>query len=303
MDNRAGRHTDLRVDESAVPAPPILTADAAPLARGESSHFEARHCPVPSASTSGPSVTTVNCVSASQRAGFRVHGPRSTGIRSDWGGYAMRTRRLRLTISTSLAVAVVLVHAGPAALYAQTQDPLALTGQVTSAEEGAMEGVLVSAKTTGSTITTTVVSDAQGRYRFPRARLEPGDYAIRIKAVGYDVEGASTVRVTEHQTTTLGSQPPHDAGSRVAAQQHGMAHEFPRDRPATSLHTRLWPLPHAGAGCTVTPRCGHMGPSHSTDADVSSARVSKTPTTETRAADWRSCAGSRTAAAGTASTG
>ncbi|HYT47759.1 MAG TPA: hypothetical protein VEL04_05025, partial [Burkholderiales bacterium] len=48
------------------------------------------------------------------------------------------------------------------ALHAQT----ALTGLVSSAEEGAMEGVLVGAKKAGSTITVTVVSDAQGRYSF-----------------------------------------------------------------------------------------------------------------------------------------
>jgi hypothetical protein len=41
------------------------------------------------------------------------------------------------------------------AAQAQTQD--ALIGQITSAEEGAMEGVLVSAKKTGSTITISVV--------------------------------------------------------------------------------------------------------------------------------------------------
>ena len=51
----------------------------------------------------------------------------------------------------------------------------ALTGQVTSTEEGPMEGVLVSAKKAGSTITITVVSDEQGRYSFPgrEARARP----------------------------------------------------------------------------------------------------------------------------------
>ena len=38
-----------------------------------------------------------------------------------------------------------------------------------------MEGVLVSAKKTGSNITVTVVSDKEGRYSFPATRLEPGD--------------------------------------------------------------------------------------------------------------------------------
>src|SRR5439155_3115205 len=69
----------------------------------------------------------------------------------------------------------------------------ALTGQVSSAEEGAMEGVLVSAKKAGSTITTTVVSDKQGRYSFPAARLEPGKYALKVRAAGYDLDQAGSV--------------------------------------------------------------------------------------------------------------
>ena len=46
----------------------------------------------------------------------------------------------------------------------------ALTGQVTSAEEGPMEGVVVSAKKDGSTISVSVVTDAQGRFAFPAAQ-------------------------------------------------------------------------------------------------------------------------------------
>src|SRR5712691_6036444 len=68
------------------------------------------------------------------------------------------------------AVALVL-QAAPGSLRAQTEPP-ALSGRVSSAEEGAMEGVLVSAKKAGSTITITVVSDAQGRYRFPTGKLD-----------------------------------------------------------------------------------------------------------------------------------
>ena len=65
----------------------------------------------------------------------------------------------------------------------------ALSGQVSSTEEGAMEGVLVSARRDGSTITVTVVSDDKGRYSFPAERLEPGHYTISIRAVGYDLDG------------------------------------------------------------------------------------------------------------------
>ena len=63
-----------------------------------------------------------------------------------------------------------------------------LSGRVSSAEEGAMEGVLVSAKKQGSTITTTVVSDQDGRYRFPAKKLSPGRYTLTVRVVGYELE-------------------------------------------------------------------------------------------------------------------
>ena len=50
-----------------------------------------------------------------------------------------------------------------------------------------MEGVVVSAKKPGSIVKVSVTTDAQGRYRFPENRLEPGEYDITIRAVGYDI--------------------------------------------------------------------------------------------------------------------
>ncbi|HEY1288314.1 MAG TPA: carboxypeptidase regulatory-like domain-containing protein [Burkholderiales bacterium] len=82
-------------------------------------------------------------------------------------------------------------HFAPA--YAQAQ--VALAGKVSSAEEGAMEGVLVSAKKAGSTITITVVSDADGRYSFPAKKLSPGTYALKVRAVGYELESPTSVQV------------------------------------------------------------------------------------------------------------
>jgi len=66
-----------------------------------------------------------------------------------------------------------------------------------------MGGVLVSAKRAGSTITITIVSDADGRYSFPRSRLEPGAYSLRIRAIGYELEGPGTIDVTSHKTAQL----------------------------------------------------------------------------------------------------
>ena len=93
--------------------------------------------------------------------------------------------------------AALLCLAFAGLVTAQTQSPPALTGKVTSHAEGAMEGVLVGARKAGSTIATWVVTNAQGQYSFPRERLEPGTYSIRIRAVGYDLPSTS-VDVTTH---------------------------------------------------------------------------------------------------------
>src|SRR2546422_980941 len=76
----------------------------------------------------------------------------------------------------------------------------ALSGRVSSAEEGAMEGVVVSAKAAGSSVTITVVSDAQGRYSFPASRLQPGTYSLGIRAVGYELGGPETATVLPQGT-------------------------------------------------------------------------------------------------------
>jgi streptogramin lyase len=77
----------------------------------------------------------------------------------------------------------------------------ALSGRVTSAEEGAMEGVLVSARPAGSSVTITVVSDAQGRYSFPASRLQAGTYSLGIRAAGYQLSAPATATVLPQGTT------------------------------------------------------------------------------------------------------
>jgi streptogramin lyase len=71
----------------------------------------------------------------------------------------------------------------------------ALTGQVSSTEEGAMEGVVVSAKKDGSTITVSVVTNAEGRFAFPASRLEPGKYTLKARAASYDLPGSNVVEL------------------------------------------------------------------------------------------------------------
>jgi imidazolonepropionase-like amidohydrolase/streptogramin lyase len=107
----------------------------------------------------------------------------------------MRTTCLLLSV---VGAALALSPVGQRPINAQSGPATAaaaLTGQVSSAEEGPMEGVLVSAKRAGSTITTTVVTDRDGRYRFPASRLDAGPYALRIRAAGYDLDAVRGVRL------------------------------------------------------------------------------------------------------------
>jgi virginiamycin B lyase len=95
--------------------------------------------------------------------------------------------------------ALLLVALQPA--MAQSPD-VALTGTVTSDREGRMEGVVISAKRTASTITVSVVSNSSGVFSFPASRLEPGRYQLTIRAAGYELDGARNVEVAQSSATT-----------------------------------------------------------------------------------------------------
>jgi len=97
----------------------------------------------------------------------------------------MRTCKLLLLAGGSLTAFCFLQGA-----QAQT-----LSGQVSSAAEPVMEGVLVGAQKAGSNITTIVVSDDKGRFSFPAGRLGPGRYALSIRAIGYELQGPTEIDI------------------------------------------------------------------------------------------------------------
>src|ERR1041384_1326841 len=108
--------------------------------------------------------------------------------------------RLRM-MKAAYPLAVVVLILGVLGLHGQASGP-ALTGLVRSAEEGPMEGVLVSAQRSGSIVTVTVVTDATGHYSFPRNRLEPGPHSLKIRAAGYDLVDPRTVQVAASKTAS-----------------------------------------------------------------------------------------------------
>ena len=103
-----------------------------------------------------------------------------------------------LGVTTALALPL-----GATMLSADERAPAALTGQVTSEPEGAMEGVVVTARKDNSIVSTSATSDAAGRYAFPENRLEPGRYIIAIRAIGYELGGPTTANVIAEQTAKV----------------------------------------------------------------------------------------------------
>ena len=108
--------------------------------------------------------------------------------------------RSKLMLILTASVAVMLSHPSTQTIWAQGQ--AALTGTVNSDAEGKMEGVVVTASKPGSIVEVSVTTDAQGRYTFPESRLDPGEYAISIRAVGYDIDNPAKATVAPEATTT-----------------------------------------------------------------------------------------------------
>ncbi len=113
----------------------------------------------------------------------------------------MRVRNFLLIAAISLGIAAF--PAAPNRAYAaESQGPAALSGQVTSQEEGPMEGVVVSAKKDGSTVTVSVISDNKGQFSFPASRLEPGHYTLKIRAIGYSLSAPATADLAAQKPAT-----------------------------------------------------------------------------------------------------
>src|SRR5262245_3592981 len=103
----------------------------------------------------------------------------------------------RMPFIASLSLFAILISTAASAQNA------ALSGTVSSDQEGLMEGVVVSVKKVGSTVTTSVATDETGRFNFPAGRLEPGQYAVSIRAIGYDLEGPRSTDVAAGKSESL----------------------------------------------------------------------------------------------------
>jgi len=121
----------------------------------------------------------------------------------------------RLCVVASASCLVMATWLGSTAPSA-AQGSVVLAGKVTVGQE-ALEGVLVSARKSDSSITVTVVSGKDGSYSFPAGRLEPGQYSLRIRAIGYDLDGPDRVMVASDKATMAGLalRPAKDIASQL----------------------------------------------------------------------------------------
>src|SRR5438093_1043946 len=108
----------------------------------------------------------------------------------------MRAKLMLILAATAAAMALP-----PAIHVVRAQGQAALTGTVSSETEGKMEGVVVTARRAKSIVQVSVTTDADGRYSFPRNRLEPGEYTLSIRAVGYDIDSPAKATVNGKAAT------------------------------------------------------------------------------------------------------
>ena len=136
----------------------------------------------------------------------------------------------------------------------------ALTGLVRSAEEGPMEGVLVSAQRANTPVTITVVTDASWTIQLsshpPRSRpLHAPRPRNRLRS------GRSrTHRHRRQQDRLRRPEARQDQGPRLAALQRRVAHEHARPGRPEGLPAQLRQLPSPGLHHALAPHLRRIHP-------------------------------------------
>ena len=95
-----------------------------------------------------------------------------------------RNTRNRLVVTLLCAVCGVLgLTLGVASQALAQSNGVLFSGTITDGTGETMEGVVVSVRAEGSNLTTSVYTDADGVYVFPR--MDPGQFQLRAQAVSY----------------------------------------------------------------------------------------------------------------------
>src|SRR5260370_41994308 len=100
-----------------------------------------------------------------------------------------------------------------------------------------MEGVLGGGRKDASPIPIAVVTDADGLYSFPASRLAPGQYSLKIRAVGYEMDAPKSVEVA------AGATAPPDIKLRPARNPAAPLNnaDAPMSMPRTDAQKKILP--------------------------------------------------------------
>ena len=102
-----------------------------------------------------------------------------------------------------IAALSFLLSFGQLAHTAEAASTPAITGKVTGPDGTPLEGVVITANKFSSTITVSVVSQADGRYSFSADRVGPGDYFLAVRATGFELAGNGAAKVAPQQIATV----------------------------------------------------------------------------------------------------
>src|SRR6266478_7024694 len=116
--------------------------------------------------------------------------------------------KIYVRLLSALCAIVIVFGVGVSRLNAQAT--AAISGTVTDSSGAAMAEAAVQAKNTGTDITATTMSDAQGRFRFPDLAI--GNYDLTASKMGFQTVARRGI------TLTVGSQPVADFQLPVGAQ-------------------------------------------------------------------------------------
>ena len=133
-----------------------------------------------------------------------------------------------------LIFSTILITAGGRTAPAQSPGAAAvIQGKIKSADGAPMEGVVVSARASGKSFTTSVFTDGQGNYTFPS--LDAGQYRLWAQAVGFDAARSEFALTGTGVNRSLTMAPIKDVG-RIVKQMSGV--EFLRSLPQSTAADR-----------------------------------------------------------------
>ena len=133
-----------------------------------------------------------------------------------------------------LLLGTVLITAGGRIAPAQSSGGAGvIQGTIKSADGGPMEGVVVSARASDKSFTTSVFSDRLGNYVFPS--LDAGQYRLWAQAVGFEAARSELALTATGVSRSLTMVPIKDVG-RIVKQMSGV--EFLRSLPQSTAADR-----------------------------------------------------------------